>query len=1741
MDLEHQGRDRSGRLYSLSRVALWASPAVIAAALLINALPNPAHSQINGRVTAAPQVSAASPAAKPKLPQAPVQVELPAPPPTKLMAGLEEVLVATGPVSAQENTDLDAALMAFHDAPAKAGANADFDDYAQPLLGFISAHPQSNWNAALQLNLGLGYYHAGYWSRAFAAYEKAWALGRSAETPEARLMVDRAVGELAKMHARVGHAKELDALLKDIGTRPIGGPATELIQGAREGLWTFRRRPEISYLCGPNALKNVLITLKAGPEQIKVAEDARSGSHGFTLTQVAALADKAGLKYTLIARKPGQPVPVPSVIHWKVHHYAAITGMQNGLYHVEDPTFGDAGIRLLTQRAIDAEASGYFLVPRKTANAAKEWRAVRADSPESGAVYGMGNATGSETGVVMSRDRKMRKTCESATSTAPQVCTFASPMTTVNAHTMEVSLNLNDTPVGYAPQKGVSARTMLTYNQREDMQPATFGFSNLSPKWNHNWMAFIVDNPNPAFAGSSVSRYSSGGGGYVYLGYTASTGAFTPEVPDNSHLFRIPPSGAATSYERDMPDGSKEIYAKFDGATAYPRRVFLTSVVDPQGNTTTLNYDSTLRLTSLTDAMGRSTTFTYGLPAHPLLITQVTDPFGRSSQMTYDSSSRLASITDPIGITSSFTYSTTEPTFITMLTTPYGTSTFSDTPNPNDTVEPDTRSLTMTDPLGFSDFLYFYQNPSITPATDPAATIPSGMVADNGLLEWRNTYYWDRHAFAQGVTVSGGTVISEDFTKAFLMHWQHVTGTTVTSRTLGTVKPPLERRTWFNYINQAIHGANSDGNIYDRPILIGRVLDDGTTQKAAIGYNFNTSFGQLLTGADAKGRTVKYNWAANNLDVLTVQQFTAGPATYTTIATYGNYNTLHEPQTYTDAAGKVWNLTYNTAGQITSITDPNTGLTTWNYDTLGRISNVVNANTATAVTYTYDSADRVATKTDSEGYTLTYGYDNLDRLTSITYPDGTTDLYDYSFQSGPNAGMQSLDLRKHTDRLGRVTTYDYDADRRLIAVTEPTTATTTRTTTYDYYENGTPKNITDANGNVTHWEIDIESRPISKTYAFGTPQAQTETYAYEATTSRLKSITDAQGQVKTFTHGLDDRVTAIAYTNTVNPTPNVAFTYETFFPRLSSMTDGTGTTHFTYTAIGTNGALKLASIDGPFANDVIGLTYDVLGRLSGRTITGGNETFGYDAISRLTSHVTPLGTFTTTYLGQTDQTASRALTGTAISTNWGYDTNVSDRRLISIANSGVTRSYALSYLDPVTSANNPYDIMSVTDTAASGHPFASQTHGYTYDTVDRLATATSTTPGNYSYGYDNLDNATSITDPGLGSITPTYNAFNQLATFPSRTYSYDNNGNTTSDGLLRSYKWDAENRLIEIDYIGTSNKTVFAYDGLGRRTVATETVGGTSTTARFLWCGSTICQVRNGSDVVQSRILPEGEYNAISTQKTVYMQDQLGSVRDVLDGTTGALISSIDYGPYGIQTQTNGSFTPLYQYAGLAYHPQSALYLSATRAYDPVAGRWINRDSLREFGGRNPYIYTNDNPLRGLDPWGLITAVITNKNGAGGHSGVFVSNGGSGSPMIYDPYGSYNPSNSAPITVNPLIRDSLYPPRGSDGTIWGGNLWDYYKFEMTDGPDVQVYIFDTTPEQEEQIAGQARELGEVGYWTGLNGCGSKTSAALNGIGPFKTLGTFTFPSSLGNALATIQGENRGGISGGHIRQPISSR
>src|SRR5689334_21608783 len=108
-----------------------------------------------------------------------------APSQRRVVAGLDEPLVATRPTSSAEDRELDAAVTAF---TAAARRSHDAAMQVAPLVRFADRHPHSGWLAALHTNVGFAYYRAGYFARAFASWRAAWDEGRDATEVHAKAL-----------------------------------------------------------------------------------------------------------------------------------------------------------------------------------------------------------------------------------------------------------------------------------------------------------------------------------------------------------------------------------------------------------------------------------------------------------------------------------------------------------------------------------------------------------------------------------------------------------------------------------------------------------------------------------------------------------------------------------------------------------------------------------------------------------------------------------------------------------------------------------------------------------------------------------------------------------------------------------------------------------------------------------------------------------------------------------------------------------------------------------------------------------------------------------------------------------------------------------------------------------------------------------------------------------------------------------------------------------------------------------------------------------------------------------------------------------------------------------------------------------------------------------------------------------------------------------------------------------------
>ncbi len=1377
------------------------------------------------------------------------------------------------------------------------------DDFSA-LEEFLARHPNSAWSPALTFDLGMEFYNTGWYSKALACWENAWRVLKTESDPAAKILGDRAAGELAYMYGRLGRMAELETLLDSVKDRVFIGPATEKIAGARQGLWTMRNRPEVAFRCGPFALDRILTMQRATNAGCEIIRNAASTTNGTSLSEVSELSRKLGINFQMAYRDKGAPLLMPAVVNWKVGHYAALLREENGLHLLQDPTFGnDAWV---SRRALEAEASGYFLVPPGDLPAG--WRAV--SEAEGKKVFGKGSTANSDPDATTPDD----KTSGCPDSTLPPMpYNGIRGMAVADAHLMVVSLHLQDAPVGYRPPVGPPIYFVASYSQREAGQPGSFNYSNLGSKWTFNWLAYIKDNPSALSA--DVSYYTDGGGSLPFTDFNTNTQTFASQLKNQALLKRTSTNG----YEMSFRDGSKIIFALPDSVGGTSRRVFMTQKIDPRGNSVQISYDGTFRITGVTDAIGQVTAFSYEHPSDSRKITKVTDPFGRFALFSYDGNNRLAQITDVIGLTSQFTYDSGD--FIHALTTSYGTSTFEKGENGRQ------RWLVITRPNGEKERVEYNEYNAITGVTagDPAAEVPSGMGVANNYLNYRNSFYWDRKAYAAGPS---------DYTKAHLYHWQHygnLSGGIVESE-----KAPLENRVWYTYDGQ---GATYATGTSDQPKAIGRVLDDGTTQLRRFSYD---SGGNITNTMDARGRTVSFIYATNLVDLLEVRQITSGN---NDLLARFIYNTQHLAIASMGASAQWTTNTYNARGQLTSSRNPLGEINSFNYDANGYLLSVDRplAGTNDSLRFTYDGFGRVRTMGDSDGFFITNSYDNLDRLTNMAFPDGTFAAFTYD----------KLDQVKSRDRSGREVTFTYDSLRRMTSMRDALN----RALRFEYCDCGSLSALIDPMGRATRWEYDLQGRVTAKQF----PDGSRTLYTYENTTSRLKTIRDELGQVTSYEYFPDDLLRRVSYPTAQVATPAVSFTYDANYPRMIARTDGLGTTSWTYQPVGAFGAMDIASVDGPWANDTVTFQYDALGRQTNRAINGVAQALAYDAAGRIISVTNALGNFTSTYDGVTERVLDLSFPNGQTS-HFDYFGNAGDRRIQRITHRKPDNSLISQFTYDRSVSGNITNWLQELGSATNEWSIG-------YDVADRLINVMANQSGSNiasTFAYDRAGNRLAESVGGTNREF-LYNALNQLS--------------SSSDTTLTnsSYEWDAAHRLVAI--VSGAQRTEFGYDGQGRRCrIVEKTNNLIQSERRYVWCGTELCEERDASDTVLRRFFGQGF--TVGSAKYFYTRDHLRSVREVVDAA-GQVQSRYAYAPFGAPTALQENVASPFGFAGYFRHQSSGLSLTLFRPYSSGLGRWLSRDPLAESAGANLYAYVGNDPINSFDSLGLCGTPSTSPDPSG--------------------------------------------------------------------------------------------------------------------------------------------------------------
>ena len=224
-------------------------------------------------------------------------------------------------------------------------------------------------------------------------------------------------------------------------------------------------------------------------------------------------------------------------------------------------------------------------------------------------------------------------------------------------------------------------------------------------------------------------------------------------------------------------------------------------------------------------------------------------------------------------------------------------------------------------------------------------------------------------------------------------------------------------------------------------------------------------------------------------------------------------------------------------------------------------------------------------------------------------------------------------------------------------------------------------------------------------------------------------------------------------------------------------------------------------------------------------------------------------------------------------------------------------------------------------------------------------------------------------------------------------FNYDLNGNMThsSDKGINSIRYSYLNKPEELDF-GNGEKIDYIYDGVGNKLAKIVMDGNALPGSSLIYAGNF---VYNLSGVLQyimtseGRLIPEnGTYRF-----EYFMKDHLGSTRATYTGVIPGLAQVAEYQhyyPFGMQVEslcyTTGADLPnnrLYNGKELQTDYNLQWYDYGARYYDPQIARWTTPDPLSEANRKwSPYRFAYDNPMRFLDPDGMLEGDYYNKNGS---------------------------------------------------------------------------------------------------------------------------------------------------------------
>ncbi|MDJ1137468.1 allene oxide cyclase barrel-like domain-containing protein [Streptomyces iconiensis] len=728
-----------------------------------------------------------------------------------------------------------------------------------------------------------------------------------------------------------------------------------------------------------------------------------------------------------------------------------------------------------------------------------------------------------------------------------------------------------------------------------------------------------------------------------------------------------------------------------------------------------------------------------------------------------------------------------------------------------------------------------------------------------------------------------------------------------------------------------------------------------------------------------------------------------------------------EPLTVTDPQGRVITLLRDRRGLVTEIVDP-----------LG----------STAAAFGYDGAARLVAHTDASGRLTAFDWDAQGRLSRLTDPAGGAVSLTYTtgapegrptvaavewsgdgaagrtaFTYGPGTGTV-------TDASGRSTVLRFDAQDRLVSVTDPAANVWRRT----WDDRGLCTAVTDADGHTTTYEYDMAGRPVGlrlptsahstvdyadhrnplvptalrdplgnelllsydsagRLVRVGAPSRERplDTRAYDPSHGSLASFTDGNGDTTYF-----DRDDAGHLIGVTPPRPLGPMVYHRDgLSRITAVTSGNGTRtgyrrdpagRLTEVTDETAGRVLLTLAHDPLGRVVHkageGWSYDYTwirtgggSRLAAAVRTEGGATeevrYTYTPTGELTSLTTEGGT-----VGYTYDAAGRPTSVTGPSGRIAYLSHDASGRLTRVDCGQATQEirYDASGRRVSLTVHGPEGEESLratyeyrSETGADGDVLrAAEVHGETVE-FSYDGLKRLRRAGETEYAYDDAHHLVR-----LGDIRFTLNSAGQVVRFGETEFTYDGAGDFTEEvNPTGAFTYSATHQTLT-GVFGGQPVVSADYDELGQerpRRITETALDGRRVTHVLTHSELGVVRVADDGSPTDFVRTPAGTLLAVLTPEGRHywaVTDQQGSVLALLD-EDGHIAARYRYTPHGAVTASgDAAAANPFRYRG-AYQLLRSAHVLDHHLYNGFWGRFTQPDPTRRQYA--PYTFSDNDPV----------------------------------------------------------------------------------------------------------------------------------------------------------------------------------